>query len=155
MCTEANLIIPGLYLGSMVVANDEIWLKQHKITHVLGLVIDQKRFPNIKYLTYNIGDSPFQDIITSFGDCFRFINDSMNSDGNILVHCRAGMSRSSTIVIGYIMYTKNSSLRDTIIFIKNKREIVFPNYGFILQLKTFERLNKLLREEFLKKYRSL
>jgi protein-tyrosine phosphatase len=85
-----------------------------------------------------------EDITAHFKKCFKFIDDNIIK-GNVFVHCQMGISRSATIVIGYIMKTRGLGL-DKVLTpgtqvlekIKNKRPIVRPNQGFIMQLKHLE-----------------
>jgi len=46
------------------------------------------------------------------------------------VHCYAGVSRSATIVIAYLMAEMNMGFMDAFSFTKSKRFVVFPNFGF-------------------------
>jgi hypothetical protein len=56
----------------------------------------------------------------------------------VLVHCFAGMSRSATIVCAYLLATTSMNTQESIQFVRSKRPIVQPNYGFEKQLKTWE-----------------
>eukprot|EP00565_Helicotheca_tamesis_P002234 CAMPEP_0185733926 /NCGR_PEP_ID=MMETSP1171-20130828/20938_1 /TAXON_ID=374046 /ORGANISM="Helicotheca tamensis, Strain CCMP826" /LENGTH=220 /DNA_ID=CAMNT_0028403787 /DNA_START=150 /DNA_END=813 /DNA_ORIENTATION=- len=47
-----------------------------------------------------------------------------------LVHCIQGVSRSSTIVIGYLVSREGWSLRDALDHVRSLRPIVRPNRGF-------------------------
>ena len=119
--TEAQLVDNQLFLGSLEAANDETWLRANNITHIVGLIDIQKRFKKIEYLTFgDIGDIQNQNIVRIFGPCFSFIERGMAGGGNVLVHCHAGISRSTTIVVGFIMYQKGTSLKDTFNFVKSK-----------------------------------
>jgi hypothetical protein len=59
--------------------------------------------------------------------------------GNVLVHCYAGVSRSASIVIAYLMHKHKISLLDAMKLVKSKRSCISPNVGFLLQLKDFEK----------------
>lgn len=139
---NAHYVYQNIYLGSVKAANDREWLKKNNITHVLGLIDYQEKFKDVKYLTYgNIDDSVKQDLIKYFKQTFKFIDESYESGGNVLVHCHAGISRSSTIVIAYLMYKYNKSLVNALDITKNARSIVCPNYGFYCQLKVLDKLS--------------
>jgi len=56
--------------------------------------------------------------------------------GGVLVHCEAGMSRSPTIVISYLVRYHNMSLSQAFVYVRARRGIS-PNYGFALQLIRF------------------
>ena len=49
-----------------------------------------------------------------------------------------GISRSSTIVIGYLMKYEKMSLRDAYTFVLKKRTCIHPNEGFLKQLFAYE-----------------
>jgi protein-tyrosine phosphatase len=57
--------------------------------------------------------------------------------GKILVHCLAGVSRSATIVIAYLMKTQNLPFEQAYEVVRQKREFANPNQGFRKQLEEF------------------
>jgi hypothetical protein len=59
--------------------------------------------------------------------------------GNILVHCAQGVSRSATIVAGYLMRKESMSCQEALSFIKCLRPVSGPNDGFRAQLKQLEK----------------
>jgi len=46
------------------------------------------------------------------------------------VHCFAGVSRSATIVIAYLMQEKEMNMEIAFSFASQARPIIFPNMGF-------------------------
>lgn len=72
---------------------------------------------------------------------FDFIEEEKDKGEFILVHCRAGISRSSTVVIAYLMKYKQWSLKKAFIYTKLKRKSIFPNQSFFKELIVLE--NKL------------
>ena len=60
----------------------------------------------------------------------------------MLVHCREGVSRSSTIALAYLVMKKRLGLHEAVAAYRSKRELC-PNSGFIQQLiELDENLNK-------------
>uniref|UniRef100_A0A8C8RKK6 Dual specificity phosphatase 7 n=1 Tax=Pelusios castaneus TaxID=367368 RepID=A0A8C8RKK6_9SAUR len=57
----------------------------------------------------------------------------------ILVHCLAGISRSVTVTVAYLMQKMNLSLNDAYDFVKRKKSNISPNFNFMGQLLDFER----------------
>ena len=51
----------------------------------------------------------------------------------------AGISRSATIVIAYLMYMNKLNFEEAFQLVKTNRPIICPNNGFIKQLKKFEK----------------
>jgi atypical dual specificity phosphatase len=60
-------------------------------------------------------------------------------ENRVLVHCLAGMSRSATIVIAYLLATTPMTTDEATEFVRSKRSIIRPNYGFTKQLEQYER----------------
>jgi hypothetical protein len=84
-------------------------------------------------------DSPDQDLLKFLDDCVDHIQDIGQNDGRILVHCVAGVSRSASVCIAYLVKYKRMSLRKAYYHVFNKRPCIFPNFGFWRQLVEYER----------------
>ncbi|CAF1443884.1 unnamed protein product, partial [Didymodactylos carnosus] len=54
------------------------------------------------------------------------------------VHCQMGISRSSTIVLAYLMKYHHDTLFKAYDFLLDKRRQASPNHGFLLQLIRYE-----------------
>jgi protein-tyrosine phosphatase len=89
----------------------------------------------IKELFIYIRDIPTANIYDKFQQTLDFIKEDKNQ--NVLIHCTAGISRSGTIVLNYLMTEHNMSLDDALEFARKKRKIINPNIGFINQLKNY------------------
>lgn len=63
----------------------------------------------------------------------KFMNE--NKDKKIFVHCNAGVSRSPSIVIAYLIKSLNYSFKEAFNLVKNKRNIINPNEKFIKELQ--------------------
>jgi protein-tyrosine phosphatase len=57
----------------------------------------------------------------------------------VLVHCYAGVSRSVTIAVSYLMSTRHLDFKEAMALVKMRRPCAGPNLGFIRQLKDHER----------------
>lgn len=60
------------------------------------------------------------------------------SGGKVLVHCEAGISRSPTICMAYIMRTQRLRLDAAFDVVRQRRHVVSPNFSFLGQLQQFE-----------------
>lgn len=68
-----------------------------------------------------------------------FVDEVKGAGGKTLVHCHAGVSRSATICIAYVMYSRHASLDTAFEFVKSCRSEISPNAGFMHQLLEFEK----------------
>ena len=134
-------IIPHLFLGSIGSASNLKQLQNFKITHIVCCASGIKNFfpDDFKYINLNLLDSEKEDIKQYFKESFDFIDEAIKNGGNVLVHCHAGVSRSSTILISYIMKSKKMKLNEVLDLLKTKREKVSPNAGFLRQLSDYEK----------------
>lgn len=88
------------------------------------------------YKQIPIYDSLEENILPYIDSALEFI---MNGTGNVLVHCAAGISRSGTIVIAYLMKKHNLSFEDAFEMAKSKSSRICPNSNFQNQLRTWEK----------------
>ena len=138
---DMDEITEKLYLGNISGAENIDKIKKLGIKKVLSLIEEllwpvYKESDNIIHKKFTIYDFEQQNIIKYFGECLNFIK----GDDKVLVHCAVGASRSATVVIAYIMWTKKMSFKEALEFVRSKRFVVSPNFGFIDQLKLFEKL---------------
>ena len=57
---------------------------------------------------------------------------------SVLVHCFAGVSRSASICVAYLMKIKKWNLEKALWHLKKCRKIINPNVGFIKKLAFYE-----------------
>ena len=136
---DISQITNTIYLGNIDAAFNKKKLKQIGIKKILTVM---EAFGNhygsneFIHKSIDVEDNYQTNIIRYFKDCFLFIE----GKDKIFVHCAAGMSRSPTIVIAYIMWKNKLSLNKAIKFVKEKRPLISPNDNFMNQLKIFEEL---------------
>ena len=146
MLDNINEIIDGLWLGNCTSAENVEDLKKKGIKKILTVM--NQDGPNYKsedgfiHKKIAIIDLSNQNIIKYFGECLNFIN----GEEKVLVHCMAGASRSATIVVAYLMWKEKMKYKDAMDFVKQKRFIIYPNFGFRDQLKKFE--EELIKNEY-------
>ena len=59
-------------------------------------------------------------------------------ENKILIHCKAGVSRSVSLCAAYLMLVEGIQLHAAVEWIQNQRPIIAPNEGFKTQLAKFE-----------------
>lgn len=55
------------------------------------------------------------------------------------MHCLAGISRSVTVTVAYLMQKLHLSLNDAYDLVKRKKSNISPNFNFMGQLLDFEK----------------
>ncbi|KAK7340844.1 hypothetical protein VNO77_21558 [Canavalia gladiata] len=134
---ECSKVADHVYLGGDAVARDRDILKQNGITHVLncvGFVCPEYFKADFVYRTLWLQDSPSEDITSILYDVFDYFEDVREQGGRVFVHCCQGVSRSTSLVIAYLMWREGQSFDDAFQFVKAARGIADPNMGFACQL---------------------
>lgn len=130
----------GLFVSSQDPAADKSLLFKHGVTHILNVAGLQNFFPNdFEYKSLMLFDTPEVQIRDVFEECFNFIDTALCNGGNVLVHCNAGVSRSVTIVLAYVMEKEKIGLSQVLNELKKIRPQVKPNTGFMKELNAFEK----------------
>ena len=125
-----------LYLGGAAEAKNKRWLKDHGVTHIINCSIEHDNYypSDFVYLSLNLYDDPRQTLYGVLEIAYRFLTDAIFNGGTVFVHCHAGVSRSASIVIYYMMKTQRWSYIQAFQYVKSKRDIINPNQGFARQL---------------------
>lgn len=85
-----------------------------------------------------VNDCENQNLKNYFNEAFDFIDLAKLNNQKVLVHCQAGISRSPTIVVAYLMSKLHLDMNDAYNQVKNQRPIIGPNLIFMSQLMDFE-----------------
>lgn len=128
-------ILPNVFLGSSKIRY--ITNNQNEFDGIVDISCETFETDNseIDVLKLYVDDNDDTFIV----DYFEKVNDFIDSHKKVLIHCIAGISRSASFTIAYLMSRKQFSLINAIKHIKNKRSIIRPNDGFLLQLVIYEK----------------
>jgi protein-tyrosine phosphatase len=132
-------ISDGLYLsGARAIKISK--LRELGITCIFNVTIELPNLPidNVEYVKISIDDSPFANLGYYFDRVADKIEEVRRRGGKSLVHCVAGVSRSASLCIAYLIKYKRMSLRKAYQHVKSRRHIIRPNPGFFRQLVEFE-----------------
>lgn len=132
----SEIIHGKLLLGDMFDANNATLLKNHNVTCVICVAKNIVVRPNsdVKIYNYELEDTCDCDISVYFDE----ISDIIHKEKIVLVNCAAGISRSSTIVIAYIMKYYKLNLKHAFLHVQNRRRQICPNKNFLRCLFDYE-----------------
>ncbi|CAN7057216.1 unnamed protein product [Brassica rapa subsp. trilocularis] len=134
---ECSKVAEHIYVGGDAVAKDKDILKSNGITHILncvGFICPEYFKSDFCYRSLWLRDSPSEDITSILYDVFDYFEDVREQKGRIFVHCCQGVSRSTSLVIAYLMWREGQSFDDAFHYVKSARGIADPNMGFACQL---------------------
>nr|XP_002742360.2 PREDICTED: dual specificity protein phosphatase 1-B-like [Saccoglossus kowalevskii] len=133
-------ILPFIYLGSSYHSSRKDMLDALGITSLLNVSTTcPNYFPDdYTYKRIPVDDNSSANISAWFLYATDFIDSVKVSDGRVLVHCQAGISRSATICLAYLMRALHYRLDEAFEFVKSRRRLISPNFNFMSQLLKFE-----------------
>uniref|UniRef100_A0A3B4DAX7 Dual specificity phosphatase 22b n=1 Tax=Pygocentrus nattereri TaxID=42514 RepID=A0A3B4DAX7_PYGNA len=128
-----------LFSISRLDARDREQLARNNITHILS--IHDTAAPILQEMTYlciPAADLPTQNLTQHFKESIMFMHESRLKGEGCLVHCLAGVSRSVTLVVAYIMTVTGLGWQEALAAVRVVRPCAGPNPGFQKQLEEFE-----------------
>ncbi|XP_004076735.1 dual specificity protein tyrosine phosphatase CCP1 [Oryzias latipes] len=135
-------ILPFLFLGNERDAQDLDLLLRLNIGYVVNVTTHLPLYhinSGLRYKRLPATDNSKQNLRQYFEEVFEFIEEAYQSGQGVLVHCQAGVSRSATIVIAYLMKHTLMTMTDAYKYVRSRRPVVSPNLNFMGQLLEFER----------------
>jgi protein-tyrosine phosphatase len=147
-----SIVIDNLILSSISEIHNNPEILKNTALHINAAedVVCRCFIPTVQ-INLNWYDTPIQDINQN-GILFHIIKlmDSyLKSGKQVLVNCFAGVSRSTTIVIAYLMYKNKWNVKEAIDFVRTKRYFINPNHGFICQLHKLQQDLHTLDENYI------
>ncbi|KAG8427476.1 hypothetical protein J3459_006654 [Metarhizium acridum] len=135
---------PHLFIGNLYSSSRPQVLRENNITAIISLFHGRygkwgapsirSIVPEANHLYIPCLDSTTMDLLAFMSNACDFID---KQDGNVLVHCLAGVSRSASIAIAYLMRKHHLGLDQVLAEVKEKRKVK-PNSNFINQLRVWE-----------------
>jgi len=134
-------ITPQLYIGSISSTYPKV-LAHHGITHIINAAKEADYKSGPLQIRLMMDDDPEENLFRVLEPVRRTMAKILkNPDNKILVHCTAGISRSSSVLIYYLMKEKGLTFDQALKMVRSKRNIVNPNKGFEKTLRAVEGIN--------------
>ena len=132
-----------LYYGNIKPALDEEQLSKLGIKAIVCLLPKKKQIyhDENKFTVLNINTEDF--ITCGLNDwaeqTSNFIEENINNNKPVYVHCAQGISRSTSCILHYLMSKKNMNLKDSFNLVRSKRIVASPTVGFFKDLVEFDK----------------
>ncbi len=123
-----------LYLGSASDANDAAKLTKNNIKTIICVADEVNIQTNITVYKYNFQDSYDCNISVYFDE----ISDLIHKQDSVLINCVAGISRSASLVIAYLMKYYEMNLEEAFLYVRKRRKMICPNKQFMIYLYEYE-----------------
>lgn len=156
MGSSISLVLPHLYLGSAEEIDDPKFFEKFSIKHVVS-VSRCRPHPEfcLNVLHINEIDNKNTDLLQYWEQTTIFIHKAREAEENVFIHCKQGISRSSSTVLAYIIaccdlsllepskrsiqdklkaYGENQAFVSAFGYLRKCRNIINPNEGFLEQL---------------------
>ena len=141
---DVDEIIPGVWIGRWEVAMNPTWLAAHGIKAVFNCSKEIPFHPSIpnQYrvpVDDNLQPAEIRNMELWAPEIAFKILREFNAGHPMLIHCHAGMQRSTTACAFFLMVLTGRPLIQVMYLIQNKRKIAFrPTANFANALRGFE-----------------
>ncbi|XP_033101932.1 tyrosine-protein phosphatase vhp-1-like isoform X2 [Anneissia japonica] len=136
-------ILSFLHLGSQQDVMNQDLMHVNGINYVLNISKTcpaPKYVPEANFCRIPIHDNYCEKILPFLQEAMAFIDKARSANGAVIIHCYAGISRSPTVAIAYIMQHLNMTSEEAYRYVKDKRPTISPNFNFLGQLLEHEKL---------------
>lgn len=138
-------VTPGLFIGDWRDAVNQRAVNFLGITHIISIAgvenyVHYKRLipRHVELMMFCIEDNDNVSIRSMLDLACDFIHKGRTT-GNTLVHCVAGVSRSASFVIAYMIRELGYGYESALRVLRMARPICAPNRGFEKQLRDYEK----------------
>ncbi len=141
-------IMSQIWLGNKEAAFDHNTLIYHNIHYILNCTPDlPNKFTDMKYYRVPIKDKNMCDVSCGkqmfeyIFNAFKFIDEALNNNSGILVHCKRGHHRSANIILFYLVYKYNIGYMKAMLLINQirptalVRNTCINNWGMLIYKK--------------------
>lgn len=144
MAEFTEIIVNKLFLGNVRCITEK------KVLDILGAdiiisILSEDEYERFGVTSNCIGDREWCRLILEddedekigkyFIEVHKIIKEGIEKGKTVLVHCAAGISRSPSLIIAYLMIENGWDYDKAYRYVKDRRPYIRPNSGFEKQLK--------------------
>jgi len=137
---KISKVTDSLYISGIVAVNPAT-VEEYDITCVINATteVPTLRLDGVVNMKLWLDDTLESDCHQWLDMVADLIQTQADQGGRTLVHCLAGVSRSATFCLAYLMKYERKSLREAYEYLAARRPVVRPNLNFWRQLIAFEK----------------
>lgn len=145
---EVSTILPSfLFLGPEITTRTDVdALLSLGIRRILNVAFecDDDEGLGLKTSFERYYRIPMKDSVEASGvgqgikDAINILDDARLHSAPVYVHCKAGKSRSVTVVLAYLIHANAWTLKTSYAYVAERRHGISPNIGFVAELILFE-----------------
>lgn len=141
---DMSEILCNLFLGSAKASRSLDLLTSTGVTHIVNIA-GRQYFPGqFVYKRIHFEDVEEFDEIDQIRDVFVWLDMvTSNTKSKVLIQCMGGMSRSASVTIGYLVWSKKLKLDEAYAFVKARRPQIRPrqlNVMRKIEMEVFDEL---------------
>ncbi len=123
--SQVSEILPNLYLTSVYGATRENILKKG-ISLLVNAAqeLPKQELPGLESIKLFLDDTPYATIHVYFERIADKIHEHLSRGGRVMVHCVLGVSRSTSLILAYLMKYRNMSLKSAFDLVSSRRPCV-------------------------------
>ena len=133
-------IFNNLWITCGGTAREYDFLRENEITHILNCAEEEPmNYPkDMTIIHIPMTDDEDDNAISQIIQGAQILAVWMNADANTIVHCKAGISRSVTVVLAWMIIYKEYTFNNAYKFVQGKRNFINPNDYYRKLLKIIE-----------------
>ncbi|ORX39992.1 hypothetical protein BD324DRAFT_576043 [Kockovaella imperatae] len=145
---DVSTILPGfLFLGPELTTESNVKeLTKVGVKRILNVALecDDDEGLGLRQTFERYHRIPMKDIVEESGvarglrEACDFLDDARLHSAPTYVHCKAGKSRSVTVVLAYLIHANAWTLKTSYAYVAERRKGISPNIGFVAELMQFE-----------------
>jgi len=143
--TTAHFVDGNICVGGYQAAANPHFVRENGFKRIVKMIADDgtypggfHRHPGVRYYVAAAEDVASYNICNDIVGAVKFIREGVAANEKVLVHCHAGISRSVTIVVAYLMICRGHSLSTALAAVRGVRAIANPNPGFMATLRSID-----------------
>jgi protein-tyrosine phosphatase len=129
---------PGLFIGNCQGAANLELLTNLNIKRVIQFHDSNPtpHFPGrFNYLTYALPNHNSTRLLSVFRTALPFLRQGVEQGESVFVHCNRGASRSGSVIIAYLMASRDLSYEEAKEVARRAREFIYPSKWFAKQFQ--------------------